>query len=191
MSTASSTTWPTKGRSTASGSSARTARSSISTYAPEVGHAEDRKRRLACSATKASGRSNRFQETSGPGRSKARTASRCSAAWKSSATSRPATTPPVITIRRRRPCSACSTSTIRSTTSTASCAPACSGLPASPSASSVSRRCWSASSCTGWSTCRCAISKPGRNGSPPAIWISRSRCAAATNSASSPRRSTP
>ena len=54
----------------------------------------------------------------------------------------------------------------------------------------ASRRCWSASSCTVWSTCRCATSKAGRNGSPPAIWTSRSRCAATTNSASLPPRST-
>ena len=72
------------------------------------------KPRPARIAIRASGRSNKFPRASGPGRSKAPTASRCSAAWKSSVTSRLATTPPAISTRRRRPSSACSTSSIRS-----------------------------------------------------------------------------
>ena len=48
-----------------------------------------------------------------------------------------------------------------------------------------------ACSCIAWSTRLCAISKPGPRDSPPGIWNSRSRCAAATSLARWPAPSTP
>jgi hypothetical protein len=157
----------------------------------ETGFSVNQRTSPACAVTRPASRWSGFPTTSAGASTRTPTAGACWRRWSRSAMNRRARTHRATSTRRTSRCWAWSTSPIRSTRSTRRCARHALFIFAisvrhDPAAGDRRRRPAQAPDL-------CAAEGPGtpaRSGSPTVTWITRSRCAARTNSATSRTRST-